>query len=108
MKMDIAVDAGSGSNSLAVVQQSFCLSMIVRNEAERLVQALDSALPFIQHAVIVDTGSVDDTVGSYGVRCNWSETDEYDLFFIVLPGNYYKVYYDSGTGGTIDYWVEWS
>jgi hypothetical protein len=35
-------------------------------------------------------------------------TNEYDIFFIVLPGNYYKVYYDSGTGGTIDYWVEWS
>lgn len=38
-----------------------CLTMIVKNEAHVLAKALASALPFIDCAVIVDTGSTDET-----------------------------------------------
>lgn len=37
------------------------LSMIVRDEAEDIERCLESALPFIDYWVIVDTGSLDDT-----------------------------------------------
>ncbi|NEQ96859.1 MAG: glycosyltransferase [Cyanothece sp. SIO2G6] len=36
--------------------------MIVKNEAERLAQCLESAQPFVDEIVVVDTGSTDDTV----------------------------------------------
>lgn len=39
----------------------FCLNMIVKNEGARIERALDSAGQFISCAVIVDTGSTDDT-----------------------------------------------
>lgn len=39
------------------------LNMIVRNEAARIERALASAVQFIEGAVIVDTGSTDDTKG---------------------------------------------
>ncbi len=38
-----------------------CLSMIVRNEAARIERALASVAPYITAAVILDTGSTDDT-----------------------------------------------
>lgn len=38
------------------------LCMIVRNEARTIVQTLESVLPYVGDAVIVDTGSTDDTV----------------------------------------------
>ena len=39
-----------------------CLNMIVRNEAEIIERCLASVLPAIDHYVICDTGSTDDTV----------------------------------------------
>jgi hypothetical protein len=39
-----------------------CLNMIVRDEAERIERCLESMAPHIECAVIVDTGSSDDTV----------------------------------------------
>ncbi|QGY06383.1 glycosyltransferase [Methylobacterium mesophilicum SR1.6/6] len=38
-----------------------CLSMIVRNEAPVIKRCLDSVIPFIDHWIIVDTGSTDGT-----------------------------------------------
>jgi len=38
------------------------LSMIVRDEAERLVACLESVAGFVQEMVVLDTGSSDDTV----------------------------------------------
>ena len=40
---------------------SLCLNMIVRNEARVIERCLDSVYPLIEHWVIVDTGSTDDT-----------------------------------------------
>lgn len=40
---------------------SICLNMIVRDEAQVIERCLASVRPFIDHWVIVDTGSVDDT-----------------------------------------------
>lgn len=37
------------------------LTMIVKDEAETILACLDSVLPHVDHAVIVDTGSTDDT-----------------------------------------------
>ncbi len=39
-----------------------CLNMIVKNESARIVRALESTVNHISCAVIVDTGSTDDTV----------------------------------------------
>lgn len=44
-------------------QKSICLCMIVKNEAEVITRSLDSVRPFINHWVIVDTGSTDGTQG---------------------------------------------
>jgi glycosyltransferase involved in cell wall biosynthesis len=41
--------------------QSFCLNMIVKNEARVIRRCLDSARPIIDFWVIVDTGSTDGT-----------------------------------------------
>ncbi len=41
--------------------QTICLSMIVKNEAHVMRRCLDSVRPFIDHWVIVDTGSTDGT-----------------------------------------------
>ncbi len=41
--------------------QTICLSMIVKNEAPVIRRCLDSVLPFIDHWIIVDTGSTDGT-----------------------------------------------
>ena len=41
--------------------QTICLSMIVRNEAHVIRRCLKSVRPFIDHWVIVDTGSTDGT-----------------------------------------------
>jgi glycosyltransferase involved in cell wall biosynthesis len=38
-----------------------CLNMIVKDEAPVIGRCLDAALPFIDHWVIVDTGSTDGT-----------------------------------------------
>lgn len=38
-----------------------CLNMIVKNEASRIVRALDSVTPFLSCYAITDTGSEDDT-----------------------------------------------
>ena len=40
---------------------TICLSMIVRDEAHVIKRCLDSVLPFIDHATVHDTGSIDDT-----------------------------------------------
>ncbi len=39
-----------------------CLSMIVRNEAHVVREALESAVPYLDTWVVVDTGSTDDTI----------------------------------------------
>lgn len=39
-----------------------CLNMIVRNESARIERCLNSVTPYVSAAVIVDTGSTDDTV----------------------------------------------
>ncbi len=41
---------------------TICLSMIVRDEAHVLRRCLDSVKPYIDHWIICDTGSTDDTV----------------------------------------------
>ncbi|MGF7160893.1 glycosyltransferase involved in cell wall biosynthesis [Rhodoligotrophos appendicifer] len=41
--------------------QTICLNMIVKNEARVIRRCLDSVRPFIDHWVIVDTGSTDGT-----------------------------------------------
>jgi len=41
--------------------QKICLAMIVKNEARVITRALNSLRPFIDHWVIVDTGSTDGT-----------------------------------------------
>ena len=41
--------------------QTICLSMIVKNEAPVIKRCIDSVLPFIDHWIIVDTGSTDGT-----------------------------------------------
>ncbi len=43
------------------MKPQICLNMIVRNEAHVIERCLASVKPFIDHWVIVDTGSVDDT-----------------------------------------------
>jgi glycosyltransferase involved in cell wall biosynthesis len=40
---------------------SICLSMVVKNESQLIREALRSASSFIDHWVIIDTGSTDDT-----------------------------------------------
>lgn len=40
---------------------SLCLTMIVKNEAHVIRRCLDSVLPYVDHWVIVDTGSTDGT-----------------------------------------------
>jgi glycosyltransferase involved in cell wall biosynthesis len=44
-----------------VLAMKLCLNMIVKNEAARIVRALDSAAQFIDCYAITDTGSTDDT-----------------------------------------------
>ena len=43
---------------------TICLTMIVRDEAHIVHEALDSAAPHVDRWVIVDTGSTDDTPGT--------------------------------------------
>jgi glycosyltransferase involved in cell wall biosynthesis len=48
-----------------------CLTMIVRNEARSLARCLDSAAPFVDEMLVVDTGSTDDTcaiAAAHGAR----------------------------------------
>ena len=40
----------------------YCLNMIVKNEAARVTRAFDSVVQYLTAAVIVDTGSTDDTI----------------------------------------------
>src|ERR1035437_2242264 len=40
---------------------TICLAMIVRDEAHISPRCLDSVMPYIDHAVICDTGSTDNT-----------------------------------------------
>lgn len=42
-------------------QPTICLAMIVRDEAHIIRRCLDSVMPYIDHAVICDTGSIDNT-----------------------------------------------
>ena len=39
-----------------------CLNMIVKNESKIITRLLDSLLKIIDHYVIVDTGSTDNTI----------------------------------------------
>lgn len=41
---------------------TLCLNMIVRNEAARIERCLKSVAPYINHWVVYDTGSTDDTI----------------------------------------------
>lgn len=46
---------------MAQLKQTVCLNMIVRNEARVIERCLNSVMKFIDHWVIVDTGSTDGT-----------------------------------------------
>lgn len=46
---------------MALPKQTICLNMIVRNEARIIERCLNSVIRFIDHWVIVDTGSTDGT-----------------------------------------------
>lgn len=50
-----------GIHSMNASDQTICLSMIVKNEAHVITRCLDSVRPFIDHWIIVDTGSTDGT-----------------------------------------------
>ena len=39
-----------------------CLNMIIKNESKIITRLLDSVLPFIDHYVLCDTGSTDNTI----------------------------------------------
>ena len=43
------------------MKPSICLTMIVKDEARVIRRCLDALKPFIDHALIIDTGSTDDT-----------------------------------------------
>ena len=47
---------------------SVALAMIVRNEAASIAQCLDSVRPWVDHMLVLDTGSTDDTV-ALAQRC---------------------------------------
>ena len=51
-----------GSTRTRRPRPTICLSLIVRDEAHVVREALDSAAPHLDYWVVVDTGSVDDTV----------------------------------------------
>lgn len=42
--------------------QRISLCMIVRDEASMLARCLDSAIPWVDEVIVVDTGSIDDTI----------------------------------------------
>lgn len=46
---------------MTVPSPSIALAMIVKNEAANIQRCLDSAQPWVDHMVVVDTGSSDDT-----------------------------------------------
>lgn len=55
---------------------TFCLNMIVKNEAHVIERCLDSVLPMLDFVRIIDTGSTDDTVHlirswclNHGINC---------------------------------------
>lgn len=55
---------------------NLCLNMIVRNEADKIERALQSTIPHVSRAVILDTGSTDGTqdkirafFGKYKIPC---------------------------------------
>jgi len=47
--------------SSCAMKPSICLTMIVKDEARVIRRCLDALKPFIDHALIIDTGSTDDT-----------------------------------------------
>ena len=49
-------------HNVQFMKNSVCLCMIVKDEAETLIRTLDSVLNVIDRALIVDTGSTDNTV----------------------------------------------
>jgi glycosyltransferase involved in cell wall biosynthesis len=63
----------------------FCLNMIVKNESARITRAFDSVAQFITAAVIVDTGSTDDTIAitrkyfkDHNIPCSVVEVEFHD------------------------------
>lgn len=63
------------------MKPSLCLNMIVRNEGARIERCLRSALPYVKSAVVLDTGSTDDTKEIITRLCR-----EYDVVPIVREG----------------------
>lgn len=51
------------------MKPSLCLNMIVKNEADRIERCLASVLPHVKAAVILDTGSTDDTPAKIAAFC---------------------------------------
>jgi len=52
------------------------LAMIVKDEADKLERCLDSALPLIDHVVLIDTGSTDNTAD---LAKAWAHTNKVSL-----------------------------
>lgn len=56
---------------MSTQRQTICLCMIVKNEAHVIRRCLDSLRPFVDHWVIVDTGSTDGT--QYIIRAHYHD-----------------------------------
>jgi tetratricopeptide (TPR) repeat protein len=56
-----SASADADQRAFAMARQRITLCMIVRNEAPRLARCLTSALPWVNEALVVDTGSTDGT-----------------------------------------------
>jgi glycosyltransferase involved in cell wall biosynthesis len=54
----------------ALTKNTICWNMIVRDEAQYIENTIKSALPFITHAAIIDTGSKDNTLQICQETCN--------------------------------------
>lgn len=92
------------------MNDSLALVMIVRNEEEKLSRCLQSALPYVNEIIVVDTGSTDRTkdiaehfgakVYDYEWKDNFAEARNYALsrsvsaWNLVLDADEYITYFD--------------
>lgn len=60
-----------------------CLNMIVKNEAPRIIRALDSVRDVVSHLAVLDTGSTDDTrdiIDAWAIKHKINSVIEISLF----------------------------